>query len=69
MAALETAPSSGASLRGARLPRYAPALAGALSVVAAVLAGLSLGWSVAGIVVLALLIYLVGLTTWSRGGG
>ncbi|MCW2786712.1 MAG: pstA [Marmoricola sp.] len=66
MTTLDTAPSTGASLRGARLPRYAPAIAGVISVAAAAIVGMSLSWNLAGMVILAVLIYLVGLTTWSR---
>lgn len=53
-------------LRHPRLPSYAPWLAAGLAVAAAALVGLSLGWSVTGIAVLAILFHVVGLTTWSR---
>jgi phosphate transport system permease protein len=53
-------------LRHARLPRWAPALVVLVASAAAVLLGLALGWSPAGIVVVAGLIYLVALPVWSR---
>ena len=54
------------SLHHPRLPRFAPLIALAVAVAAAALIGLSLGWGIAPILVIAALIYLVGLTTWSR---
>jgi phosphate transport system permease protein len=53
-------------LRHPRLPSYAPLLAAGISVAAAALAGMSLGWNLTGIVVLAILLHVVGLTLWSR---
>ena len=53
-------------LRHPRLPSFAPALAAAISAAAASLLGMSLGWGITGIVVLAVLLHLVGLTLWSR---
>ena len=53
-------------LRHPRLPSFAPWLAAGVSTAAAMLVGLSLGWGAAGIVVLAVLLHLVGLTLWSR---
>jgi phosphate transport system permease protein len=49
-----------------RLPRWAPALVGVISLALAALLGISLGWGPVGIVVVALLVYLVGLPVWSR---
>jgi phosphate transport system permease protein len=53
-------------LRHPRLPSSAPWLAGGVAAAAALLVGLTLGWSLTGIVVLAVLFHLVGLTLWSR---
>jgi phosphate transport system permease protein len=53
-------------LRHPRLPSYAPWLAAGVATAAAMLVGLSLGWSAAGIVVLAVVLHLTGLTLWSR---
>jgi phosphate transport system permease protein len=53
-------------LRHPRLPRIAPYVAGAVAVAAAALIGLSLGWGAAPIVIVATLLYVVGITTWSR---
>lgn len=58
---LENAP-----LRHARLPRWAPALVAVISLAAAGLIGLSLGWGVVPIVVVAVLFHLVALPLWSR---
>jgi len=54
------------TLQHPRLPRFAPLIAGAIATAAAALLGLSLGWALAPIVVVAALVYLAGLTTWSR---
>jgi phosphate transport system permease protein len=54
------------SLHHPRLPRYAPLIALVVASAAATLVGLTLGWGVAPVFVLTGLIYLVGLTTWSR---
>lgn len=54
------------SLQHPRLPRFAPLIALAIAGAAAALIGLTLSWGIAPIVVLAGLIHLVGLTTWSR---
>jgi phosphate transport system permease protein len=53
-------------LRHPRLPSYAPFLAAGISVAAAALIGMTLGWNVTGIVILAIVLHLVGLTLWSR---
>ena len=53
-------------MRHARLPRWAPLLAAALSLAASGLVGLLLGWGPVAIVVVALLVYLVILPLWSR---
>jgi phosphate transport system permease protein len=53
-------------LRHPRLPSYAPWLVVGLAVAAAALVGMTLGWSLTGIVVLAILLHVVGLTVWSR---
>ncbi|RNL77520.1 phosphate ABC transporter permease PstA [Nocardioides marmorisolisilvae] len=53
-------------LQRPRLPKLAPLIAAVIAAAAAVLLGLSLGWGVAPIVVTGGLIYLVGLSTWSR---
>jgi phosphate transport system permease protein len=53
-------------LRHPRLPASAPLLAGGVAIAAATLAGLTLGWGVVGVVALAILLHLVGLTLWSR---
>ncbi|MFL6155322.1 MAG: phosphate ABC transporter permease PstA [Marmoricola sp.] len=54
------------SLQHARLPRLATPIAGTVAVVASALIGLILGWGVAPVVIVAVLLFLVGLTTWSR---
>jgi phosphate transport system permease protein len=68
MTDLLTPPSTHAHLplRHPRLPASAPFLAAGISTAAAALAGMTLGWSIAGIVVLAIVLHLVGLTLWSR---
>ncbi|MBO9521844.1 MAG: phosphate ABC transporter permease PstA [Nocardioidaceae bacterium] len=66
MTSLQTAPDTIAQARVRRLPRFAPAIAGAVALAAGTLLGISLGWNVAGIVVVAVLLYLVGLNIWSR---
>jgi phosphate transport system permease protein len=53
-------------LRHPRLPSYAPWLVVGLAAAAAALVGLTLGWSLTGIVVLAMIFHVVGLTVWSR---
>ena len=53
-------------LRHPRLPSYAPLLAAAVATAAAALVGMTLGWNLTGIVVLAIVLHLVGLTLWSR---
>jgi phosphate transport system permease protein len=53
-------------LQHARLPRYAPAIALVVAVAASALVGLTLGWGIAPIAVVSALVYLVGLTLWSR---
>jgi len=53
-------------LRHPRLPSFAPLLAAGIATAAAALIGLTLGWSIAGIAVVAAVLHLVGLTLWSR---
>jgi len=53
-------------LRHPRLPKFAPFLAAGIATVAATIIGLALGWGVTGIVILAILFHVVGLTLWSR---
>ncbi len=53
------------SLRQPRLPRWSGWLVAALSLAAAALVGLSLGWSVVGTAVLAVVLFAVALPTWS----
>jgi phosphate transport system permease protein len=53
-------------LRHPRLPAFAPLLAAGVATAAATLAGLTLGWGVLGIVAVAIVLHLVGLTLWSR---
>ena len=53
-------------LRHPRLPSYAPWLVVGLAAAAALLIGMTLGWSLTGIVVLAIVLHVVGLTVWSR---
>ena len=53
-------------LRHPRLPTYASLLAAGIAIAAAALLGLTLGWGVPGIVVVAIILHLVGLTLWSR---
>ena len=59
-------PAEHVPLRHARLPRWAPLLVLVVSFAASGLVGLLLGWSVAPIVIVALLLYLVVLPLWSR---
>src|SRR3954468_14804237 len=54
------------SLKHARLPRWAPLLVLVIAFAASGLLALLLGWGPVAIVVVALLIYLVVLPTWSR---
>ena len=53
-------------LRHPRLPRWAPLLVAAMAVSAAGLLALSLGWGIVGWVIVAALLYIVGLPLWSR---
>jgi phosphate transport system permease protein len=66
LAPLPVVPALPGTLQRPRLPRHAPLIAMVVSAAAGALIGLSAGWGIAGIVVVAALIYLVGLTTWSR---
>ncbi|MCZ4499888.1 MAG: pstA [Marmoricola sp.] len=68
MTDLATAPRPAAvrSIQHPRLPRHAPLIAIVVALAAAALLGLTLGWGLAPIVIVAALIYLVGLTVWSR---
>jgi phosphate transport system permease protein len=53
-------------LRHPRLPRFAPLLAAGMATAAAAILGIALGFGVTGIVVVAILLHLVGLSVWSR---
>ena len=53
-------------LRHPRLPRFAPALVGAVALAASILIGLVSHWGVVPIVIMAALLYLVALPMWSR---
>jgi phosphate transport system permease protein len=53
-------------LRHPRLPSYAPLIAAGIASAGAAIVGLTLGWNLAGIAVLAIVLHLVGLTVWSR---
>jgi phosphate transport system permease protein len=53
-------------LRHPRLPSFAPLLAAGIAAAASGLTGLTLGWNLTGIVLLAVALYVVGLTVWSR---
>lgn len=53
------------SVRHPRLPRFAPILVAVLAAAASTLVGLSLNLNIAGIVIIAVLIYLVSLPLWS----
>jgi len=54
------------SLQHPRLPRLATPIALVVAAAAAALIGLTLGWGIAPIVVIGGIIYVVGLTVWSR---
>jgi phosphate transport system permease protein len=54
------------ALRHARLPRWAPLLVVLVAAAASTLVGLALGWGAVPIVIVAALLYLVVLPTWSR---
>jgi phosphate transport system permease protein len=54
------------SLHHPRLPRYASLIALVIAAAAAALLGLALDWGIAQVVVVGALVYLVGLTLWSR---
>ena len=65
----ESAPSSNhghVPLRHPRLPSSAPWIAVGVAAAAAALVGMTLGWSITAIAVLAAALYVVGLTLWSR---
>jgi phosphate transport system permease protein len=59
-------PAEHVPLRHARLPRWAPLLVVVVSFATSGLVGLLLGWTLAPIVIVALLLYLVVLPLWSR---
>src|SRR6476659_5348567 len=59
-------PAEHVPLRHARLPRWAPLLVVVVSFATSGLVGLLLGWTLAPIVIVALLVYLVVLPLWSR---
>jgi phosphate transport system permease protein len=50
----------------ARLPRWAPALVVVVSLALSAILGLLLGWGPVAVLVVAALIYIIGLPTWSR---
>jgi phosphate transport system permease protein len=54
------------SIRHARLPRFAPLLVAVLAAAAGTLIGLSAHFNIAGIVIVAALLYVVALPIWSR---
>ncbi|RNL66063.1 phosphate ABC transporter permease PstA [Nocardioides marmoriginsengisoli] len=54
------------SIKNPRLPQYAPLIALVVAVAASALLGLTLGWGVIPIGIVAAIFYLIGLTTWSR---
>lgn len=68
MTDLATAPKPTAprSIRQPRLPKYSPLIAMVVAAAASSLIGLSLGWGIAPIVVVAGILHTIGLTTWSR---
>ncbi|MBW8751273.1 MAG: phosphate ABC transporter permease PstA [Propionibacteriales bacterium] len=68
MTDLATAPETHqhVPLRHPRLPAFAPLLAAGIAAAAAALIGMTLSWNLTGIVALAIVIHLVGLTLWSR---
>ncbi len=59
-------PAEHVPLRHARLPRWAPLLVVIVSFATSGLVGLLLGWTLAPIVIVALLLYLIVLPLWSR---
>ncbi|MBB6628457.1 phosphate ABC transporter permease PstA [Nocardioides sp. KIGAM211] len=59
--------SSSMSLAQPRLPRWAPALIGVLALAGAGLPAMLLGWGLVPWLLLALLLFLVGLPLWSLG--
>jgi phosphate transport system permease protein len=61
----EAPQTSQVTLKRPRLPRWAPILVGVLSVSVALLIGLSLGWGFAAIVIVAALVHVIALPTWS----
>ena len=54
------------SIRHPRLPRWAPALVAVIALALAWLLGMTLGWGPVGIVIVAVLVYVVVLPAWSR---
>ena len=61
----EAPQTSQVTLKRPRLPRWAPILVGVLSVAVALLIGLSLGWGIAAIVIVAALVHVIALPAWS----
>jgi phosphate transport system permease protein len=53
-------------LKHPRLPSSAPLLAAGIAVAASAIVGMTLGWGVAGIGALAIVLHLAGITLWSR---
>lgn len=65
MSASTATPGARISIRHPRLPRFAPLIAGAVAISAALLLGLTAHFNVVGIVILAALFYVIVLPTWS----
>ncbi len=59
------AETSAVSLTKPRLPKWAPGLVAATAVALAVLIGLSLGWAIVPIILMAILLYIVLMPVWS----
>jgi phosphate transport system permease protein len=53
------------AVRRPRLPKWAPVLVGLIAIAAAVLLGMTMSWSIAGIVIVAVVLYAVVLPLWS----
>lgn len=59
-------PTPSRSIRQPRLPKYSPLIALVVAFSASTLAGLTLDWGLAPIVIAAGLLHVIGLTVWSR---
>ncbi|MFL6062312.1 MAG: phosphate ABC transporter permease PstA [Marmoricola sp.] len=62
----ETAATEVSALQHPRLPRYAALIALVVAGAATAIVGLSLGWGIGLIAFIGALVYLAGITTWSR---